>query len=35
MDTRSILGAEPNAFVAFDADAPKFVSMLIDTFARG
>jgi inosine-uridine nucleoside N-ribohydrolase len=25
---------EPNAFVAFDADAPKFVSMLLETFAR-
>ena len=22
-----------NAFVAFDADAPKFVSMLLETFA--
>jgi inosine-uridine nucleoside N-ribohydrolase len=27
-------GMEPNAFVAFDADAPKFVSMLLETFAR-
>ena len=33
IDTRAISGAEPNAFVAFDADAPKFVSMLIETFA--
>jgi inosine-uridine nucleoside N-ribohydrolase len=34
MDTRNLLGREPNAFVAFDADAPKFVAMLLETFAR-
>ena len=34
MDTHAVSGEEPNAFVAFDADAPKFVSMLIETFAR-
>lgn len=35
MDTHGRFGREPNAFVAFDADAPKFVSMLLETFARG
>ena len=34
IDTRGIGGLEPNAFVAFDADARKFVSMLLETFAR-
>jgi inosine-uridine nucleoside N-ribohydrolase len=34
MDTHQVSGREPNAFVAFDADARKFVSMLIETFAR-
>jgi len=34
MDTRPLPDREPNAFVAFDADAPKFVSMLVETFAR-
>jgi inosine-uridine nucleoside N-ribohydrolase len=34
IDIRGISGQEPNAFVAFDADAPKFVSMLLETFAR-
>jgi inosine-uridine nucleoside N-ribohydrolase len=34
MDTHGRFGREPNAFVAFDADAPKFVSMLLETFAR-
>jgi inosine-uridine nucleoside N-ribohydrolase len=34
MDTKGQFGKEPNAFVAFDADAPKFVSMLLETFAR-
>jgi inosine-uridine nucleoside N-ribohydrolase len=34
MDRRGHFGAEANAFVAFDADAPKFVSMLLETFAR-
>jgi inosine-uridine nucleoside N-ribohydrolase len=34
MDTHEVSGREPNAFVAFDADARKFVSMLIETFAR-
>jgi len=34
IDTRGINGLEPNAFVAFDADARKFVSMLLETFAR-
>jgi inosine-uridine nucleoside N-ribohydrolase len=33
MDTRRLLGKEPNAFVAFDADARKFVAMLLETFA--
>jgi inosine-uridine nucleoside N-ribohydrolase len=34
IDTRGISDLEPNAFVAFDADAPKFVSLLLETFAR-
>ena len=34
IDTHGRSGKEPNAFVAFDADAPKFVSMLLETFAR-
>jgi inosine-uridine nucleoside N-ribohydrolase len=34
IDTGVRFGHEPNAFVAFDADAPKFVSMLLETFAR-
>ena len=34
IDTRGINALEPNAFVAFDADAPKFVSILLETFAR-
>jgi inosine-uridine nucleoside N-ribohydrolase len=34
MDRHGRFGTEPNAFVAFDADAPKFVSMLLETFAR-
>jgi len=34
MDTRNLLGKEPNAFVAFDADARRFVAMLLETFAR-
>ena len=34
MDAHRRFGQEPNAFVAFDADAPKFVSMLLETFAR-
>ena len=34
IDTHGRFGQEPNAFVAFDADAPKFVSMLLETFAR-
>jgi inosine-uridine nucleoside N-ribohydrolase len=34
IDRHGRFGKEPNAFVAFDADAPKFVSMLLDTFAR-
>ncbi len=34
IDRHARFGAEPNAFVAFDADAPKFVSMLLETFAR-
>ena len=33
IDTTAQFGAEPNAFVAFGADAPKFVSMLLETFA--
>jgi inosine-uridine nucleoside N-ribohydrolase len=34
IDIHARFGKGPNAFVAFDADAPKFVSMLIETFAR-
>ena len=34
IDRHGRFGREPNAFVAFDADAPKFVSMLLETFAR-
>jgi inosine-uridine nucleoside N-ribohydrolase len=34
IDTTGHFGREPNAFVAFDADAPKFVSMMLETFAR-
>ena len=34
IDTHARFGNEPNAFVAFDADAPRFVSMLLETFAR-
>lgn len=34
IDTKGHFGREPNAFVAFDADAPKFVSLLLETFAR-
>ncbi len=34
IDTRGHFRGEPNAFVAFDADAPKFVSMMLETFAR-
>ena len=34
IDTTTRFGAEPNAFVAFDADAAKFVAMLLETFAR-
>jgi inosine-uridine nucleoside N-ribohydrolase len=34
MDTHERTGKAPNAYVAFDADAPKFVAMLLDTFAR-
>ena len=34
MDTHGRFGKEPNAFVAFGADAPKFVSMMLETFAR-
>lgn len=34
IDTHARSDKEPNAFVAFDADAPKFVSMLLETFAR-
>jgi inosine-uridine nucleoside N-ribohydrolase len=34
IDIFARFGKGPNAFVAFDADAPKFVSMLLETFAR-
>jgi inosine-uridine nucleoside N-ribohydrolase len=34
IDTKGHFGKEPNAFVAFDADAPKFVAMMLETFAR-
>lgn len=33
IDTHRRSGNEPNAFIAFDADAPKFVSMLLEAFA--
>ena len=33
IDRHRRFGREPNAFVAFDADAPKFVSMLLETCA--
>ena len=33
IDTGARFGREPNAFVAFDADAPKFLSMLLESFA--
>jgi inosine-uridine nucleoside N-ribohydrolase len=34
IDRYGRFGAAPNAFVAFDADGQKFVSMLLETFAR-
>jgi inosine-uridine nucleoside N-ribohydrolase len=34
IDTTNNFKREPNAFVAFDADAPRFVSLLLETFAR-
>ena len=34
MDTRPLPDHEANAFVAFDADARRFVELLIETFAR-
>ena len=33
IDSSSRFGQAPNAFVAFDADGPRFVSMLLETFA--
>jgi len=33
IDTHQRSGHEANAFIAFDADAPKFVSMLLEAFA--
>jgi hypothetical protein len=33
IDRSRRFGREANAYVAFDADAPKFVSMLLETFA--
>jgi inosine-uridine nucleoside N-ribohydrolase len=34
MDTQGHLGNAPNAFVAFDADAPRFFSLLLGTLSR-
>ncbi|HET9755220.1 MAG TPA: nucleoside hydrolase [Candidatus Limnocylindrales bacterium] len=34
MDLHDRFGQSPNAFVAFDADAPRFVSLLLETFSR-
>ncbi len=34
MDVNGYFGGEPNAFVAFDADAPRFVSLLVETLGR-
>jgi inosine-uridine nucleoside N-ribohydrolase len=34
MDLHDRFGQSPNAFVALDADAPRFVSLLLETFSR-
>jgi inosine-uridine nucleoside N-ribohydrolase len=34
MDLHDRFGRSPNAFVALDADAPRFVSLLLETFSR-
>ncbi len=34
MDTQDRFGNAPNAFVAFDADAPRFFSLLLETLGR-
>ena len=34
MDTHGHFGSAPNAFVAFDADGPRFVELLLDVLAR-
>jgi inosine-uridine nucleoside N-ribohydrolase len=34
MDTHDRFGMPANAFVAFDADAPRFVSLLLETLGR-
>ena len=34
MDTHGRFGSAPNAFVAFDADGPRFVELLLDVLAR-
>jgi inosine-uridine nucleoside N-ribohydrolase len=34
MDVHGHFGGEPDAFVAFDADAPRFVSLLVETLGR-
>lgn len=34
MDTQGHFGSDPNAFVAFDADAPRFFSLLLETLSR-
>jgi inosine-uridine nucleoside N-ribohydrolase len=34
IDSGTRFGQEPNTFVAFDADAARFVAMLLETFAR-
>jgi inosine-uridine nucleoside N-ribohydrolase len=35
MDVNGHFGGEPNAFVAFDADAARFVSLLVETLGLG
>jgi inosine-uridine nucleoside N-ribohydrolase len=34
IDSQDRFGQEPNAFVAFDADAPRFLALLLETFSR-
>ena len=35
IDTQQRFGQEPNAFVALDADAPRFVALLLETLGLG